>query len=174
MMTLKTKHGLLQVTPAAGVSFKDLKAHIRGAHRCEDDGCFACARFPTGGSTARWIKPLGDRAVMCPTCLAPVNLTDWWAHGCRQVAKPQDRRHPMTEWRHTRTKAVKARKIWTGDKPTTCNYCNAPIRNGFADSPMPGRSSWGIMCGLCWNLHGREPGVWYEKRGREFIKIEGE
>jgi hypothetical protein len=144
-----------------------IKRHSRKGYRCKNPDCFACVRFPTAGSTARRIEPFdGARnSVVCPTCLQVVNLAAWWQHGCK-IAPPLDRDIPTP-----RAAPVK-RKEWTGDIPSHCNRCSAPITKGFADSPMPGRSSWGHLCGLCWSLKGREPGKYYEiTRGGRWLAV---
>jgi hypothetical protein len=85
---------MIEITPAPGVTDEEIQAHIlrhkRRGIRCESPDCMACARFPSDGPTARWIKPAtsyGPGFVTCPTCRHAVTLAAWWIHGCRAVSR---------------------------------------------------------------------------------------
>jgi hypothetical protein len=150
-------------------------AESRGSRPVPGCTCYACDnRRPSRAlSTAATIKPSAIPGfVYCPTCHKSVALALWWHHGCK-IAGPNVDADALQRKRQrlTRERPVK-RKEWTGDIPSHCNRCSAPITKGFADSPMPGRSSWGHLCGLCWSLKGREPGKYYEiTRGGRWLAV---
>lgn len=150
----------------------EVAAHVKRTsskgYRCASEDCMACARFESAGPTARWIKPGPNPGeVVCPTCYAVVPLAAWWSHGCGQVAAPSASGYVKPP----RARGA-PRKVWAGDIPTTCNYCGGSLRNGFADSRILGRSTWGHLCGLCWELYGDHvAGSYWERRGRRFVKV---
>jgi hypothetical protein len=85
---------LAEIKPLPGVTpetvWAHMKRHARKDYRCENPDCMACARFPKGGGTARWIKPgLTPGMVICPTCENKVVLARWHFHLCKQVARPR-------------------------------------------------------------------------------------
>jgi hypothetical protein len=84
---------LAEIKPLPGVTpetvWAHMKRHARKDYRCQDEGCYACARYPKGGSTARWITASENHpgCVICPTCKYPVELKEWWSHGCKSITR---------------------------------------------------------------------------------------
>ena len=145
------------------------------ARKCQDPGCFACRTFTSDGPTARWVKPAGDKSVICPNCSGSVELAHWWEHGCKATSKylaPMDATVGESRADAPARKKRPSVKTWTGDVPTHADCCGAPIQNGFADAPVRG-STWGIMCPLCWTLTlCPSVGRYYEKRGRRWVQTQ--
>lgn len=166
----------LTLTP--GVTLEDMKAHLDKARKVG----MRRPVLPTDGPTARWIVPAGPNVVVCPTCDAAVNLSEWWSHGCKAVALvgaarlTSQARLSKLDGRAWLKREIRKRPVvlheWTGDVPTTCSYCGSAIDKGFADAPVRG-STWGHLCGLCWDFTLRPAlGQYYEKRRGKWVRTE--
>jgi hypothetical protein len=111
-----TYEQILKLSPAA-------LARKADAVRCNQPECEACARYPQGGPTARWIQPAKDTTgsgarVTCPTCGDSVLLREWWNveyHRCRALPRcaaedrgtvkvPSSRGSRWQYWGHARNR----------------------------------------------------------------------
>ncbi len=145
------------LAPAPGVTLEEMQAQLARARKVG----LRRPTFPTDGPTARWVVPAGPPAVVCPTCDAAVNLSEWWSHGCKSVplcaagqltlraaGHKSHTARPLLPRRAVRKVAAKLAKTWNGDVPTSCNHCGSTtVRNGFADAPLSNGRTWGILCG---------------------------
>lgn len=180
---------MLTLTPANGITPEELAAEMarraKSHAKCTSPNCLACngAEYQASGPTSRWIAPKQGalpphvKGVLCPTCGDVVPLALFLTHGCGAVSRHQawgGTAYPAPMPRKLLEPAErKPRKYWLGDVPTHCARCEAPLRRGFSDSPLPGRSSWGHLCGLCYTQNGNK-GQYYEKtRAGRWLKKEG-